>query len=305
MRVWRRCLDAAGVTGRRLRSDYGHVARFLMRSDPAAYAAVRALAPTAVQPHLLAGFAFASFTDDVCDAGAPAERRRRFDRWSCLVRAGLDTGRAQHPLLRAFLHTSAARGLPRRWVDSYLAGARIDLAFPGFVDESDYQAYIDQLTWPFLMLTTGLVQPVGGDEQFARSCRTLADGCQRTDFLADLAEDLRGGNLYLPSDDLQRHGVTRDDLEEGRDTPGVRALIATTARSAHTTLRQASGIVDEVEDGHRPLMRCVLRLHHLRLQSIESMGTGITRGPVRNQPVACLRMLLQERRLSATTRERG
>ncbi|MFF8557053.1 squalene/phytoene synthase family protein [Streptomyces sp. NPDC015501] len=275
------------------------MAQFLMRSDPAAYVAARVLAPAASQPHLLAGFAFASFTDDVCDSGPLEERRRRFDRWVGLVRTGLDTGPVEHPLLRAFLHTSAECGLPRRWVESYLEGTQIDLGFPGFVNESDYQAYIDQLTWPFAMLTTGLVQPGGGDEKFAHSCRLLADGCQRTDFLADLAEDLRGGNLYLPTDDLQRHGVTRADLEQGRDTPGVRALISATADTAHATLEEASRIVDEVAEPHRPLVRCVLRLHHQRLRAITSRGAGVARGPLRDQPVACLRLLLQERRSAA------
>ncbi|MFF3487955.1 squalene/phytoene synthase family protein [Streptomyces sp. NPDC002701] len=150
------------------------------------------------QPHLLVGFAFASFTDDVCDSGALEERRRRFERWVGLVRTGLDTGRVRHPLLRAFLHTSAERGLPRRWVESYLESTQIDLGFPGFVDESDYQAYIDQLTWPFTMLTTGLVQPGGGDEQFARSCRLPADACQRRFLRRPGGGSAGGGNLYLP-----------------------------------------------------------------------------------------------------------
>ncbi|MFI2781458.1 squalene/phytoene synthase family protein [Streptomyces sp. ALB3] len=305
VRSWGRGLDAAGVVGRRLRADYGQAARFLVRTDPAGYAAVRVLAPAESQPHLLASFAFASYTDDVCDTGTLAERERRFNQWTGLVRAGLDTGRAEHPLLRAFLHTSAVSGLPRRWVESYLAGAQLDLAFAGFVNESDYQAYVDQNTWPFLMLITGLAQPEGGDEQFERSCRLLADGCQRTDFLADLAEDLRGGNLYLPTDDLERHGVTRGDLEQGRDTPGVRALISATADTAHATLRMASRIVDEVAERHRPLVSCVLGLHHLRLQAIARMGTGVTRGPVRNQAVACLRLLVQERRRTSECRGRG
>ncbi|WP_307128590.1 squalene/phytoene synthase family protein [Streptomyces sp. B1I3] len=270
--------------------------RFLMRTDLTAYGAVRVLSPAEFQPHLLAGFAFASFTDDVCDQGGSAqERSRRFDLWTTQVRAGLETGRAEHPLLRAFLHTSGVCSLPRRWIDSYLTGTRIDLDFPGFTNEADYQSYIDQLTWPFVMLTTGLVQPDGEKERFAESCRLFADGCQRTDFLADLAEDLRGGRLYLPVDDLRRHGVTRCDLEHGRDTPEVRALIAETAEAAHATLREAGRIVDEIADSHRPLMRCVLRLHHHRLDTITALGTVVTRRPPRVDPMACLRVLAQER----------
>lgn len=288
-----------------MRADFGQVTRFLLRTDPAGYAAVRVLAPVEFQPHLLAGFAFASYTDDVCDEGTRQERTRRFGEWAGQVRAGLDTGRAQHPLLRAFLHSSAVCGLPRRWVDSYLEGTQIDLEFPGFTSEADYQAYVDQLTWPFLMLTTGLGQPGGGDERFAASCRLLADAFQRTDFLTDLAEDLQGGRLYLPTDDLERHGVMRSDLEQGRDTPGVRALISATADAAHATLREAGRIVGELPDGHRPLVRCVLRLHHQRLETVTAMGAAVTRRPARDNPVACLRLLIQERRPGTGTQRAG
>lgn len=296
MRVWRRCMDAAGVRGSEARADYLKVAQFMQRREPAGYAAVRLLTPAHFQPHALAGYAFASFTDDLCDRGTVAERTRRLDAWAGQIRAALDSGTTRHPLLRAFLHTSTLRDLPRHWIESYLVGARIDLDFPGFATEADYQAYVDQLTWPFLMITSGLAQQGGGTPEFAQSCRLVADAGQRTDILTDLAEDLRDGRLYLPLDALERHGVTRADLDAGRDVPGVRTLLSEAADKAHGTLREATRLLDELPEEHGPLMRFVLDLHHQRLETVVAMGPAVTRRPARDNPVACLRLLARARR---------
>lgn len=303
VRPWGRGPEVAGVPGREARADYLAVARFMRRREPAGYAAVRLLTPRDFQPHVLAGYAFASFTDDVCDHGTVEERTRRFDAWAGRVRDALDTGRARHPLLRAFLRTSELGDLPRSWIEAYLAGARIDLDFTGFRTEADYQRYIDQLTWPFLMLTLGLAHDGGGSEEFAAACRPFADAGQRVDILTDLAEDLREGRLYLPESALDRHGVTRADLEQARPTPGVRALIAEIAESARAALRDSTRFVDGLDEEHRGLGRFVLDLHHQRLDRVVALGADAARRPVRDDPLACARLLARSRRATRTARQ--
>ncbi|MEU6223058.1 squalene/phytoene synthase family protein [Streptomyces sp. NPDC047042] len=291
MRSWHRCLDAAGIHSGSDRAAYLKAKQFMLSREPAGHLAVRLLIPDRLQPHILAGYAFASFTDDLCDRGTVPERTRRYANWAQQVRTALDTGTARHPLLRAFLHTAEARELPRSWVDSYLVGAQVDLDFAGFTTEDDYQAYIEQLTWPFLMITSGLSMPGGGSQAYADSCRLLADACQRTDFLTDLAEDLRDGRLYLPTDDLEKHGVTRSDLEQGRDLPAVRSLLSATAATAHATLRESTRIVTELPEEQRRLTRFVILLHAHRLRRAVAMGASLTQGPVRDNPLELLRIL--------------
>jgi phytoene synthase len=259
---------------------------------------MRVVAPPEFQPHAVAGAAMLCFTDDICDRGPADGRTRRFEAWAAQVRAALDTGTSGHPLLRAYLHSAQACGLPRDWADSYLAGTRIDLDFPGFAAEADYQRYIDTLTWPGLMLSTGLTPHLVPDEDFAASCRLVADAAQRADLLTDLAEDLRDGRLALPMSDLDLYGVTRADLEEGRDTAGVRELVSATAASSRATLIEAGRIVGEVPSPYRPLVRSLLALYHHRLDNVSALGAGVTRRAVRDNPVECLRLLVRSRRES-------
>jgi phytoene synthase len=260
------------------------------------WGAVRLLTPPEFQPHALAGATMLAFTDDVCDRGAAGAREKRFEAWAARVQSALDTGVSSHPLLRAYLHSAEVWGLPRSWADSYMAGTRIDLRFPGFADEADYQRYIDTLTWPGLMLSTGLTPHLVSDDEFASSCRLVADGLQRVDFLTDLAEDLRGGRLTLPLSDLDRHGVTRVGLERAQDTPGVRALLAATASAARASLTAAQRVVGGVPGAYRPVVRCLLGLYQHRLDTVMALGVAVLHRPVRDDPLACLRLLVRSRR---------
>ncbi|WP_329171578.1 squalene/phytoene synthase family protein [Streptomyces sp. NBC_01477] len=257
--------------------------------------ALRALAPVHTQPHVVAAYAFGAFSDDVCDRGPCEERAPRFDAWVRLVEAALAGGPVPHPLLAAYLHTMAVREQPRRWVDAYLAAARADIGFAGFATEDDYQAYVENLSLPFLMVTAGVLHPGGGGDAYVSAIRALADGCQRTDILADLAADLACGRLYLPTDALARHSVERHDVLRGQSAPGLGTVIAEAVDQARTALAAAQISVALVAEDCRPLQRAVLLLHHHRLTSIAALGAAVARTPVRDSFADCLRLLVAAR----------
>lgn len=305
VRSFRRCLELAGIRGSVLRSDYSAAGRFLRRREPVNWGAVRVLTPAEFQPRVVAGTALVCITDDLCDSGPRGERKRRFEAWAERVRDALDSGVSDHPLLRAYLHAADVQGLSRGWIDSYLAGIRTDLEFAGFAAEEDHQRYIDRVTWPALMVISGLLPHLVSDERFAASCRLIADGSQRADFLIDLAEDLRDGRLALPLSDLDRYGVSRADLEHGRDTPGVRALISATADTARTALIAGGRIVEEVSADHRPAIRCLTGLYQHRLDSVSALGSAVTQRPPRDDPWECLRLLARSRRADPPDRGSG
>lgn len=246
MTTWRDCLVAGNVHSAGAREDYAAAARYLRRREPALYTAIRLVGWDEYQPHAVAGYAFASFTDDLCDYGTPPERALRLDAWRREVTGALESGTAPHPLLRAYVGSVRERGMPHRWVHAYLDGAGDDLDFQGFADEADHQAYIDRLSWPFAMITADLVHRGGGSEHYARCCRLLADLWQRTDFLVDLHQDLRGGRLYLPADALAHHGVTRGDLESRSSSGRVRALVHAAADTGLALARQAFCVLEEM-----------------------------------------------------------
>ncbi|MEU9166562.1 squalene/phytoene synthase family protein [Streptomyces sp. NPDC048420] len=296
MPSWDRRLAAAGVQDRSLRADYSTAARVFARRILAHYAAVRLLVAPELHPHVVAAYAFLARTDDLADQGPLEERLPRWRDWAERVTSGLESGEAEDPVLRAFLHTVAARRLPHHWVHTYLKATTEELHFTGHATEADFQHYVDNLALPALMLIEDLQYEGGGDEVFRSRCRSFAEGLQRLDFLTDLTDDLNEGRLYLPREDLDRFGVGRSDLEQGQDTPGVRELVALTCRRTRKSLTESRALVDVTAPGFRPLQRALLDLAEHQLSRVESTGTSVTRRAVGYGIRVPLAVLLRERR---------
>ncbi|MGF6888624.1 phytoene synthase [Nocardia sp. GAS34] len=303
VRSWRRCLDAAGIREDTARADYSTAARYLQRRHFEVRVPLRVLAPPPSQPHMFAAIAIARYTDDLCDHGPVGARTQQFEEWAAQLGTALDTGSSEHPLIRAYVHSTDLLNQSREWLDAYMAGTRIDLEFPGFVQEADYQRYIDTVALPSFMFGLGAVPDMVLEQSFTSSLRLLTDGAQRTDILTDLFEDLRNGRLYLPVSDLDRHGVTRTDLEQGQDTLGVRALLSATASSARAALVESERILGDIAPDYRPAYRFLLGVFHKRLDDVATRGAAILRRPYHDSKMVSLSLMVRSRRMGASTKD--
>lgn len=302
MRSWQRCLDAAGVHDRAARADYSAAARYLYRKDFASWGPLWVMVSPESLPHLAAAVVLLRYTDDLCDRGPVEGRTQRFEEWAGHVGTALDTGSSGYRLLRPYLHSAGLLNLSRTWIDSYLAGTRIDLDFPGFAQEADYQRYVDTVSLPSMVLLAEAMPGLAPGRNFMAFARLLADGGQRTDLLIDMFEDLRDGRLRLPASDLDRYGVSRADLAQGRDTPGVRALISATASSARASLVASEQILGEVAPEYRPLFRFVIGVSHKRLDDVNARGAAVFRRPYHDAVVTSLALMVRCRRMGASTK---
>lgn len=301
MRSWRRCLNAAGVRDCAARADFSVAAQYVRRRDSAVWGSVWVLAPPESRPHLAAAVALLRYTDDLCDQGPVEGRTQRFEDWVARVGTALDTGSSGHRLLRAYLHSADLLNLSRTWIEAYLAGTRIDLDFHGFAEEVDYQRYVDTVSLPSVMLLAEAMPGLSPGRNFMAFARLHADGGQRTDLLTDMFEDLRDGRLRLPVSDLDRYGVSRVDLEQARDTPGVRALISATASSARASLVASEQILGEVAPEYRPLFRLVIGVFHQRLDDIGARGAAVFTRPYHDAVVRSVVLMARCRRMGAST----
>jgi 15-cis-phytoene synthase len=295
MSGWARALDAAGVTDGGLRRDYGEQRRAVARFRRSSYLAARLLLPPDLLPHVLAMTAFMHHTDTLLDSGPRAGRAAAYAEWERRTRAGLATGSADHPLLRALSHTVAVRPAVRDRLTSYLATATTDLEFTGFTTEADYQDYVDRYTLPAFMLVACLLEPADGTAEYAAACRTYIDGSQRLDFVNDLAEDLAEGRLNLPTEELARFGVRREELAAGRATPAVTELLAALLDRARASLTAARALTDLVAPAGRPLVRALVAIEGATAEAAAARGVRLLRGAARPPLLGTLRVLRRER----------
>ncbi|PWK71123.1 phytoene/squalene synthetase [Streptomyces sp. CG 926] len=297
MPSWRTTLTAAGIPGTRLREDYTYAARRVLRRESAPYLALRLLAAPPLVPALAAGLAFMNLVDDVAETGTPRQRAAGLAALSERVEAALKSGDSPDPLLRAYAHAVDSRGLPAQWISRFLEGAATaEAAFDGFAAEEDFQAYLDAYAWPGVLVFTGLQYRGGPDPEQAAGWRRFVDAAQRVDFLADLCGDLAEGRLCIPRDRLDEHSVTRADLEQARETPAVRALLAAECRRARTALDATHGILDLAEAGLRPVVATMAELMAHQLTAVERAGVAALRRDIGYGLAAPLRILVRAAR---------
>ncbi|MCZ0207880.1 squalene/phytoene synthase family protein [Streptomyces sp. UMAF16] len=295
MSGWKRALDAAGVLEPGLRRDYGVQRELVARFRRTSYLAVRTLLPGALLPHVVVATAVMHHGDNLLDTGSRAQRAEVWAAWERRVRAALETGRGDDPLLRALVHTVAVHPRMRAALDEYLDCAPAELEFAGFAGEDDYQGYVDAYSLPAFMLIGCLLGPDAEDGRYRAVCRAFIDGSQRLDFVNDIAEDLAEGRLGVPAGTLERFSVRREDLAAGRAAPGVRELVRDQVGLAEAALRRARAVSGLVPASSRSLLEALVEVELLTASAVRARGPEVLRGSVGPSPVAALGVLLRAR----------
>ena len=178
------------------------------------YLATRLL-PRQRRPHVWALYAFARVADELVDdrRGPDAVALQRFSR-SAMQLLSSPTGPdpVAEPVLAALWHTMATYRLQPTLVEEFLASMAMDLTVARYDTWADLRRYvrgsaavIGELVAPVLGATATEATGYAG---------TLGEAFQLTNFIRDVAEDYQRGRVYLPQEDLARHGVTDADLAE-------------------------------------------------------------------------------------------
>ena len=91
----------------------------------------------------------------------------------------------------------------------------------------------------------------------------------------DVAEDLRAGRIYLPAEDMERFGVTENDLAASSATAGVRELIAFETGRARSLLDQGAPIVGTLHGAARAAVAGYVAGGRAALAAITASGNDV------------------------------
>jgi phytoene synthase len=153
---------------------------------------------------------------------ARAKASREVAGWRCELAAVYGgtprspQGVALQPFVREF-------ALPRAQFEALIDGVEMDLdhaCYPTFEALAGYCRRVASAVGLICVEIFGYRDPRARD--YADS---LGMALQLTNIIRDVAVDLRRGRVYLPATDLERFGVTADDLAAGVLTAGVRELM--------------------------------------------------------------------------------
>ena len=169
--------------------------------------------------------------------------------------------------------------LPRQPLEDVIDGVEIDLDRPRFRTFDDLRGYCLRVA-----SAVGLVC-IEIFEYTNPRCRQyaidLGIALQLTNILRDLGRDLDAGRLYLPTEDLERFGVTEADLRAGRMTGPIRALLDFESKRARDYYLRAAQELPR-EDARRFAAARIMGAIYLHLlDRIETSGYDVFGAPIR------------------------
>jgi phytoene synthase len=261
-------LSAAGITDPALRASYRRCRALNARHGRTYYLATLLL-PAAKRPYIHALYGFARHADDLVD-----ERDGTgFTEWCEDFLAELDWGATSDPVNRAVLDTVTRWQIPHSYFADFLDSMQMDLTVTGYATYEDLVRYmwgsaavIGLETLPIL----GRADDSIGWDVLESPAIDLGYAFQLTNFLRDVAEDLRRGRVYLPQESLDQFGVDRERLRRGRVDEPIRNLLAWEIERARSLYRSAEGGVGLVHPTSRDCLRTALTLYEGILDEIEA-----------------------------------
>ena len=268
-------LDAAGIRAGQLREDYLRCRTLHAHHGRTYYTATRVL-PAERRPGIHALYGFARWVDDIVDEPAPGttvdDRRARLDEIDADLERALTGEEPNESVLRALAHTVDRYELPAGYFTAFMASMRMDLDVATYRDLDQLREYMYGSA-----AVIGLqVLPVLGTsvprEEAAPHAAALGEAFQLTNFLRDVAEDLRRGRVYLPSDVLAESGVDRDLLDRCAHTrvpdARVREAIAALVEVNEGFYRDAEPGIGMLDPVARPCVATAFRLYRAILDEI-------------------------------------
>jgi len=287
-------LRAAGITDPALISGY-RLCRSLNSHHGKTYFLATLLLPPAKRPHVHALYGFARYADDKVDEHVDASTGSTvsFEAFATEFLTDLDRGTAEHPVLAAVLDTIQRWQIPRSYFADFLDSMRMDLTVTEYATYDDLAKYM----WGSAAVIGLQMLPILGrvSEEIPWSrlephAVDLGLAFQLTNFIRDVAEDLRRGRIYLPQDSLAQFGVTAERLrlasekglasaEGGVDEP-IRNLLAYEIERARGLYRSAHAGVALVHPASQDCLRTALTLYGEILDEIERRDYDVFHGRV-------------------------
>jgi phytoene synthase len=236
-----------------MQAAYDHCRRLHRRHDPTYYWATRRLPPD-VRLGVHALYAFVREADEIVDgpgrAPDPAVRRAELDRYEERLRAALAGEPARDPAIVALVDSGQRHSLPLEGLGSYFDSMRIDCDPVRMATWEDLEGYMQGSAGAVgRILAVLLGAPAERHESFVR----LALAFQLTNFIRDVREDWDLDRVYLPAEDLDRFGVSLEQIARREPTTGFRRLLEMEVGRARQLFREGAaagvGVAPRVRRG--------------------------------------------------------
>ena len=194
---------------------------------------------------IVAVWDFCRAVDDAVDESAdPSSATQEIARWREELAAVFGHGTPQTTQGRALAPFTARFNLPRAAFEALIEGVEMDLVSRRYETFDDLYQYCIRVASAVGLIC---VEIFGYEDARAREYATaLGVALQLTNILRDVSSDLARGRIYIPQEDLRRHGCSERDLTAesaragGIRSPGVKAVLRGQAERAREYYAKAA-----------------------------------------------------------------
>jgi len=223
---------------------------------------------------MCAMYAFMRYCDDLSDE--PGATRTAMDRWREALTDALAGRPDSGSVWPAFLDAVSRYKIPHEYFYDMIEGVASDLTARTFHTFDELYQYCYRVA-SVVGLTT--IHIFGFDSPAAL---VLAEKCgiafQLTNILRDIREDAGLGRVYLPSEDLERFGVSSDDLKQSRRTEAFDCLMDFEIARARAYYDESAPLIDLIHKDSGASLRALIAIYSGLLERIaESPSDVLTR----------------------------
>jgi len=266
-------LDAAGITDPATRASYERCRRLNAAHGKTYYLATRLL-PPAKRPYVHALYGFARYADEIVDdLGSTLSAEQKSDwlaRWGDGVLADISRGTSDDPIGRALVDTVNRWQIPLEHFEAFLHSMRMDLTVTHYPTYDDLYTYVYGSAAVIGLQMVPILEPL--DDAAYPAATDLGVAFQLANFIRDVGEDLDRGRVYLPLEDLERFGLSRQHLETRQVTPAVRELLAFEIARVRRLSRRAEPGIELLHPTSRPCIEAAQELYVGIVDEVEAIG---------------------------------
>jgi len=198
--------------------------RFIAKAHYENFSVASRLVPRRLRQDFATVYAYARWSDDLADeAAGPDEAARALADWRRQVDACF-AGQPEHPIMVALADTVGRTGLTIEPFGDLLDAFEQDQWKNHFATRVELLDYCRRSANPVGRIVLGLEGC--RDPELVELSDSICTGLQLVNFWQDLKRDRLAGRVYLPADDMRRHGVDEAMLDLATAPQPLRSLVA-------------------------------------------------------------------------------
>jgi phytoene synthase len=218
-------------------------------------------------------YAFCRWVDDLVDVAVETEdvtvddAKHLISEFRHAMRKAHEHRTSANPILTAWDDVQQRYQIPEHLPDELIEGVLMDTFLTRFATFEDLRVYCYKVASVVGLMTSEIFRyssPVCLDQAV-----DLGIAMQLTNIIRDVAEDAERGRIYLPQEDMQRFGVTEEDILARRSTPQFIELMRYYVQRADEFYEQADLGIPCLEPDSRMTVLLMSRNYRKILREVE------------------------------------